>query len=201
MKKLISLIIVCLGFSSIAVAADASAGKSKAAACVACHGNDGNSTNPIWPKLAGQNASYLEKQMNNFKKGPTRTDPTMNGMIMAVSEKDFADIAAYFASNQVTAQVVDEKYIALGEKLYRAGDATRKIAACAACHGPSGEGLPAAKFPSLAGQHPEYIIKQLKAFRDGNRTNDPNGMMQNLTAMMSDKQMLAIAHYVAGLHP
>jgi len=199
MKKLITLFIVCCGFSSLTLAADPAAGKTKAAGCFACHGNDGNSSNPIWPKLAGQNASYLEKQMHDFK-DQGRTDPTMNGMILTVQETDFSDIAAYFSSNEASAQIVDEKFIAAGEKLYRAGDASRKVTACAACHGPAGQGMTSASFPSLAGQHPEYVLIQLKAFRSGTRKNDPNGMMRNISSMMSDEQMEAVAHYIAGLH-
>ena len=200
MKKLITVALFLLSFSGLTQAADLAAGKTKAASCVACHGTDGNSPNPIWPKLAGQNVAYLEKQMKDFKHGPARIEPTMNGMILSVKEEDFADIAAFFASNEATRQIVDEKYVELGQKIYRAGDPKRQVAACIACHGPAGQGVAAAKFPALAGQHPIYIINQLKAFRDNKRTNDVNSIMRNVTAMMSDAQIEAVANYVAGLH-
>ncbi len=200
MKKLITVALFLLSFSGLTQAADLAAGKTKAAPCVACHGTDGNSANPIWPKLAGQNVAYLEKQMMDFKHGPARIEPTMNGMILSVKEEDFADIAAFFASNETTRQIVDEKYVELGQKIYRAGDAKRQVTACIACHGPAGQGMAAAKFPALAGQHPVYIINQLKAFRDNKRTNDVNSIMRNVTAMMSDAQIEAVANYVAGLH-
>jgi len=182
-------------------------GKTKATACFACHGEDGNgnATNALWPKLAGQNSTYLIKQMHNFKMQPgtakaKRVDPTMNAMIMTLAEQDFEAVANYFSSLKVTHTVVPDKFFQLGQKIYRAGDKERKVAACTACHGPQGQGMPTAGFPSLSGQNADYIIKQLKAFRANSRENDMNKVMRNVTRIMSDKQIEAVAHYVGGLH-
>ncbi|RMH45178.1 MAG: cytochrome c4 [Gammaproteobacteria bacterium] len=196
----IALTLVCfLMVPALQAAGDANAGKQKAASCFACHGADGNSPSGQYPSLAGQNEKYLVKQMKDFKLG-VRTNPIMQGMIAPVSEDDFADIAAYFASQTMKKAPVEEKFLKAGEAIYRGGDAERKVPACIACHGPRGEGLASAGYPAIAGQHPEYTIAQLKAFRDGARTNDPNGMMRGATHLMSDKQMEAVAHYLVGLH-
>ncbi len=189
-------------FSVSAMAAD---GKTKATPCFACHGEDGNGNvaNKLWPKLASQNVAYLVKQMNDFKHGahgPTRKDATMNGMIMSLVDKDFSAVARYFSSLPITRRVVEDQYFKLGQKLYRAGDAERKITACTACHGARGEGLATAGFPSLSGQNAEYINKQLKDFRSRSRKNDKDEVMRNVAKLMSDEQIEAVAHYVGGLH-
>jgi cytochrome c553 len=193
------LMCATLALSTAAVAGDAAAGKAKAAVCAACHGSDGNSATGQFPSLAGQGEKYLVKQMRDFKTG-SRSNAVMQGTIAAVNEADFADIAAFFASQTIRKQAVDEKFISEGERLYRGGDAERKIPACMACHGAAGEGLESAGYPALAGQHPEYTVAQLKAFRDGLRKNDPNGMMRGVVHLMSDAQMEAVAQYLKGLH-
>jgi len=172
--------------------------------CVACHGADGNSPTGANPKLAGQHAAYLLKQMKNFKGGPDgtpeRVNAIMNGMIAAYDENQMKDLAAYLSmQKQNGGEIKNRDTLALGQKLYRGGDASKGLPACAACHGPTGSGIPA-QFPRIAGQHAEYTEVQLKAFRNNERTNDPNAMMQTVAVRMTDKEIAAVADYIAGLH-
>lgn len=180
-------------------AGDVEAGKTKSAMCAACHGPDGNSPAPNFPKLAGQHADYLAKQLQDFKSGE-RTDATMNGMAAALSEQDMADIAAFYAAQKGSIGTAAEDKVALGETIYRAGNAASGVAACAACHGPTGTGNPMAKFPSLNGQHADYTAVQLKNFRGRARKNDAGSMMRGVAKMMSDEEIDAVAQYIQGLH-
>jgi cytochrome c553 len=180
-------------------AGDAEAGKSKSAACAACHGPDGNSPAPTFPKIAGQHAAYLIKQLNEYKSGE-RQNATMNGMVAALSEQDIADLAAFYASQQVTVGKAAEDKVAAGEAIYRAGNSATGVSACAACHGPRGNGNPMANFPSLHGQHAEYTAIQLKAFRAGERANDAGSMMRGIAMKMTDAEIEAVAQYVQGLN-
>ncbi|HTY98311.1 MAG TPA: c-type cytochrome [Rhodocyclaceae bacterium] len=171
--------------------------------CGACHGPDGNSPVSANPKLAGQHADYLFKQMRNFKSGPEgkpeRSNPIMNGMIAAFDENQMRDLAAWFSSQtQKGEQAKNRDTLSLGQKLYRAGDASKGLPACAGCHGPSGAGIPA-QFPRIGGQYQDYIEVQLKAFRAGERTNDPNKMMETIALRMTDAEIKAVADYAAGL--
>lgn len=171
--------------------------------CAACHGADGNSTGPANPKLAAQHPEYLFKQMKDFKAAdgsqPNRVDPVMNGMIAAFDEEQMRDLAAYFATQKLNGeQAKSRETIEAGQKLYRAGDAAKGLPACAACHGPAGAGMPA-QFPRIAGQFADYTEKQLKAFRDGARANDPNKMMRMVALKMTDAEIKAVADYIAGL--
>lgn len=171
--------------------------------CGACHGPDGNSPAAANPKLAGQHPEYLFKQMKNFKaaegKQPERTNAIMNGMIAPYDENQMRDIAAYFASKTQSGESAkNRETIEAGQKLYRAGDMSKGLPACAACHGPAGAGMPA-QYPRIAGQFAEYTEAQLKAFRDGGRANDPNKMMRMIALKMTDVEMKAVADYVAGL--
>ncbi len=182
---------------------DPAAGKAKSATCVACHGADGNSSNPEWPKLAGQGEAYLLKQLMNFKADPDspnhRSNASMNGMVMPLSEQDMADLAAYYASQKPSKGTAAADKVELGRMIYKGGNNSSGVAACAACHGPNGNGNPKAKFPSLAGQHAQYTVLQLEAFSAGERANDPAQMMRNIAAKMSKEEMQAVAEYVAGL--
>jgi cytochrome c553 len=180
-------------------AGDAVAGKAKAAACASCHGADGNSANPDWPKLAGMHDKYLIKQLTNFKAGD-RKNAMMAPMAAGLSEQDMADMAAFFSSQTQNGGKADPTLVKAGEKLYRGGNATTGVAACMACHAPNGMGNPQANFPRLAGQHAAYIVIQLKNFRSGERANDAGKMMQNIAARMTDAEMLAVASYIEGLH-
>jgi cytochrome c553 len=200
MKKQVLLAGLLLAFGIGAVqAADVAAGKAKANACAACHGVDGNSPAPMFPKLAGQHASYLEKQLKDFKT-QTRIDPTMNAMVAALSDEDTADISAYFASQEGTIEVADIEKITLGEKLYRGGNPESGLAACLSCHGPTGTGNEPAGFPSLSGQHVTYLEKALNDFKSETRTNDVSEMMRNTAGRMTLKEIKAVSSYISGLH-
>ncbi len=201
MKIKLSWILILCGFiaSSNAIAkGDIQAGKTKSASCAACHGADGNSRNPIWPKLSGQHASYLSKQLQDFK-AQKRNNPTMMGMAMPLSDRDIADLSAYFSQQKQTVGAVDEDLLTVGEALYRGGDKDAGIPACMACHGPSGVGNPSAAYPMVSGQHAAYVEKTLKDFRSGTRANDRNRMMQDIAKKMTDAQIKAVASYVQGL--
>ncbi len=155
---------------------------------------------PTFPKLAGQHAEYITKQLADFQSG-ARTDPTMTAMAAPLSQQDIADLAAYFAGNTVSiGSAADAEKAAIGQKIYQGGDKTKGISACMACHGPAGSGNPGAKFPALSGQHSAYVIKALKDFRSGTRANDPAKMMRDVAAKMSDSDIEAVAEYIAGLH-
>lgn len=198
MKKSIGLLLAIV-FTSGVSAGDAVKGKGKSALCATCHGSDGNSALAINPKLAGQGESYLVKQMKDFKSAQ-RKNATMEPMVATLSEVDMADIAAFFSSQSIQFSAVPDEYIQLGQQLYNSGDADRDIPACMACHGANGNGMPSAGFPAVGGQHPSYVIAQLKAFRAGTRNNDNNNVMRDVVAKMSDKQIEAIAYYMVGLH-
>jgi len=195
MKKLL-MIGAAIAVAASVNAGDAGNGKTLSATCAGCHGADGNSAIATYPKLAGQNEKYIVNQLQAFKSGD-RNNAMMAPMAAMLDEKGMQDVAAYYASQRTTHGDVDPKYVELGQKLYRGGDTDRDVAACIACHGAKGEGMPAAGFPALSGQHPEYIAAQLKAFRSGERKNK---MMQDVTAKMSDQQIEALANYVSGLH-
>jgi len=201
MKKLAFAVLVMFGATGVVSAAgDAAAGKTKSMTCGACHGMDGNSMVPTFPKLAGQHASYIEKQLAQFKAGE-RTDPTMSGMAAPLTTQDAADLAAYFSTQKrVVGAPADMGKATAGKKLYQAGDAAKGVAACMACHGPTGAGNPGAGFPSLSGQHNMYVVKALKDFRSGTRTTDPQKMMRDIAAKMSDADIEAVAEYITGLH-
>jgi cytochrome c553 len=186
--------------SGAQAAGDAEAGKAKSVTCLACHGPEGNSVNPIWPKLAGQHESYITKQLMDFR-NDKRADPLMTTQAKILqSEQDVADLAAYFSAQTQSGGVADPEAAKAGEQLYRAGDSKRGIAACMACHGPAGDGNPEANFPRIAGQHAAYVEKALKDFRAGNRNNDTQRMMQGVVDKMSDDEIKAVAQYVQGLH-
>jgi len=201
MKKLIPLVLISLGALGTAHAAgDPKAGQEKAGTCAACHGMQGNSpANPLWPKQAGQSVEYFVKQLQDFKAG-NREDPTMSPMAMPLSDEDILDLAAYYSSQEKTVgTVADAELAARGEKIYRGGIADKGVAACVSCHGPSGAGNAPARFPAISGQHAQYVAKTMKDFRDGNRSNDPQGMMRDVVAKMSDTEIEAVAAYVNAL--
>ncbi len=178
---------------------DPKAGASKAEPCVACHGADGNGTNPEWPKLAGLGGPYIEKQLGEFRTG-TRKNPMMNPMAVALSDQDIADLAAHFATQTRSPGGAQADKAAAGERLYRGGNKEAGTAACMACHGPSGAGNPAAKYPAVGGQHAAYLAAQLKVFHAGERNNDAGGIMRKIAAKLSDAEIQAVASYMSGLH-
>lgn len=197
--KNIALALLLVAGTGVAVAGDPVAGKAKAVTCIGCHGVDGNSSNPDWPSLAGQGDAYLAKQIADFKSGD-RKDGTMNALAAGVKDEDIANVAAFFASQKPKGGTADKDQIELGMQIYRAGIKDAGIAACASCHGPAGAGNPAAKFPAVAGQHAKYTAKTLKDFRSGARANDPQKMMRDVAARLSDKEIDAVASYMAGLN-
>ena len=206
MKKLLVLCIA--GFGMIAAGAahathtpkgDAERGKTKAAACAACHGADGNGMPGMaqYPKLADQVPGYITKQLNAFKDG-TRQDPIMAGMVAALSAEDMADLDAYYSSLPIQKIGIDskDKEQALeGQKIYRGGYAKMNISACMSCHGPAGEGIPV-QFPRLSGQNAAYVEKQLHAFKEGTR-KDPT--MNPIAFLLSNEQIKQLSLYVHGL--
>jgi len=179
-------------------AVDIEAGKSKSAVCAACHGADGNSSNAAWPSLAGQHANYTYKQLKDFKEG-RRNNASMTGMVALLNYDDMKNLAAYYESQQPKSAGFDGELIEAGENIYRGGITETGVAACMSCHAPSGKGNGPAGWPSLKGQHPEYIVTQLKAFQEGLRANDAGRMMRNAAARMSAQEMEAVAAYIAGI--
>ncbi|NOT15790.1 MAG: cytochrome c4 [Methylotenera sp.] len=164
--------------------------------CAACHAPDGNSVITVNPKLAGQHPEYLQKQLTEFKSGK-RANAVMSGMAAGLSDDEIKDLATYFSAKKLTlGQAASNGKGSLGEKVYRAGNAASAVPACAACHGPSGAGLPK-QFPRLSGQHADYTLAQLKALRSGERANAP--MMITIAAKMTDAEMAAVADYIQGL--
>lgn len=184
---------------------DPEAGRNKAQVCAACHGQDGNSVNPAWPKIAGQSKRYFISQLKAFKEGAKGPRQGANAVLMypmaaGLSEQDMADLAAYFSSQKATPGVAADNLVKKGSAIYQGGNADFGSAACIGCHGPAGKGNPAAGFPALSGQHALYTYNQLKAFHDGQRSGDPNGMMRNMVRKMSDDEMQAVAEYIQGLY-
>ncbi len=180
---------------------DAAAGQGKSAICAACHGADGNSVIPNWPKIAGQHTSYLERQLGLIKSG-ARTVPEMAGIVVSLSDQDMADLAAYFSSQDRSAGVADEQTRALGERLFRSGNTKTDVPACMGCHGPAGEGNPLAVYPALAGQHSVYTEKMLKGFRSGTTWGEEDvssKIMTDITLRLTDKEISALATYIQGL--
>ncbi len=194
----ISLFMLVSGYS-YAAGGDPAKGKTLSQTCAVCHSVDGNSVNPVWPKLAGQHASYIVKQLKDFKDG-NRVNAQMTGMVAPLSEQDMEDLGAYFASQKTKIGSAKPELIESGQRIYRAGDSQAGIPACMACHGPAGTGNPGALYPSLSGQHAEYTATQLKMFKAEDRNNDANNVMRSITGPMTNAQIEAISEYIQGLH-
>lgn len=188
-------------------AGDAAAGQAKAMLCAACHGPDGNSPLDANPKLAGQGAVYLAKQLRNFRSGE-RANPIMMGMAAPLSDQDILDLSAWFASQKNTTEAADPEVVKAGERLWRGGNLQAGVPACTGCHGPSGRGNVPAGFPALRGQHAAYLEAQLRAFRAAaredstgdHRANDPEGMMRGAAKFLSDAEVKAVAQFASGLY-
>ena len=180
---------------------DASVGQARSVTCVACHGGDGNSVNPLWPNIAGQHATYTAETLIAFREGK-RYDPVMTNQAMLLAEEDIDDIAVYFEGLQAAVQsVADPSTVSRGETLYRGGDSENGIAACIACHGPAGRGNAAAGYPALAGQHAAYTAKQLRDYASGARESDgPTEVMRAIAARLTQDDIAAISSYLQGLH-
>ena len=205
MKKL-ALILSLLASCSVWAQGSIEAGKAKSQTCVACHGADGNSQLAMYPKLAGQHAKYIEKQLKDLKLGMTsggkqgRYDPVMSGMAMPLTEQDMQDLSAYYASLPISNNTTPENVVEKGKVLYSAGDAERGLTACIACHGPRGNGTELSGFPKISGQHADYIKAQLEKFRDSKRENDMNAMMRDIAKKLTDEDIDTLSKYVGGLH-
>ena len=184
-------------------AAQLARGRTLAQSCAACHGSDGNASGPQFPKLAGQGASYLERELERFRAprpgAPApRPSPIMTPIAQNLSAQDRRDLAVYFASRSVKpALSPSAAELPLGAQIWRGGIADRRVPACAACHGADGHGIPPL-YPSLAGQWPQYLMAQLHAFRDG--TRDDHGPMHDIASRMTDSQIRDVADFAAGLH-
>jgi len=181
---------------------DAAAGQTKAAVCAACHGVDGNSVVPNFPKLAGQHAAYLEKQVGLIRSG-ARTVPEMTGIVAGLSDQDIADLAAYFSSQVRKPGVTDKALLEAGQRLFRAGNAETNVPACMSCHGPDGAGNPLAGYPMLAGQHAVYTAGMLTKFKDGQNWGDDDSgshIMNDVALRMTADEIKAVASYIEGLH-
>lgn len=208
MKKLWFTVVLAFGVSANAATVmpegNAANGKAQTMMCSACHGADGNSAAPTFPKLAGQGAKYLYKQLMDVRDG-ARVIPTMMGLLDNKSNQELADIATYYSEQAMSGSQADPELVELGARVYRAGVADKGVAACTACHGPTGSGNAPAGFPRLAGQHADYIASTLKAYRTGyddpaGRTNDGDTKIMRATARgLSDAQIKAVASYIAGL--
>lgn len=226
MKNLVKHSLIALGMMALAhgavAAGDAKAGESKSAVCAACHGADGNSPAPNFPKLSHLGEKYITKQLRDIqawdladadaKEKTGRAVPEMVGQLTALNDQDLQDLAAYFDSQprqlsgskalevKVNAGIKVDA-IELGTRLYRSGNLETGVPACSGCHSPSGQGNAPAGYPKLSGQHADYIEKQLRDFRAGERTNDGDSKtMRQVAQHMSDAEIIAVANYIAGLH-
>ena len=205
--------VVALAPEKPATWGDAKAGQAKAGACAACHGLDGNSADPQYPKLAGQHEAYIWRQLKLFKSGE-RVNPIMQGMAAPLSEQDMRDIGAYLATQAPAAGVADDTpitvgenqglaYYRVGERLWRGGKKAAGVPACQACHGPTGRGIPGPTYPSIGGQHAGYTSAQLKFFRDGGvwgKQARANDVMSSIARNLSDEEIQGLATYIEGLH-
>ena len=194
LSLLISLPVFAIG--------DADAGQGKAAVCAACHGVDGNSMVPNWPKIAGQHAPYLQRQLILIRDG-NRPVPEMAPIAANLSDQDMADLAAYFSGQTISAGLTDEALRASGELLYRGGNSETDIPACMSCHGPAGEGNPLSGYPNLAGQHSVYSEKMLTGYRAGTTwgaDDASSNIMTGVANRLTDTEIKAVASYIQGLH-
>ncbi len=209
MRKLLASLAITMGAVGTVHAqtdhqadADAAAGRELAQTCAACHGQQGISPSGAFPNLAGQQMSYLAKQIMDIRDGD-RLVPTMAGQVDDFSDQDAWDVAGHFAGqNANLGQTSDEdaELLARGEELYRAGDMSKGIPSCSACHTPTGVGIGSAVYPALSGQHAEYTVSTLQDFASGERANSPNNIMGDIASKMSDSDMKAVANYLLGLN-
>jgi len=183
------------------IVGDAKAGESKAAACGACHGPDGNSPTNQYPKIAGQQADYIARQLALFK-STARSNPIMLGFVANLTDQDMHDLGAYFATKQAVAGNGDNQLKARGEQLWRVGDTKLGVPACMSCHGPDGRGNPGAGYPQLAGQYTDYVAAKLKEWHEGTTwgTDDRSKIMPDIAKRLTTQDMVSVASYVEGLH-
>lgn len=199
-KNFLFLFLFLILFLNTSFSAD-SAMSSKLSRCVTCHTMSGNSIVPIWPKIAEQHFDYVIKQLVEFKKGKdgNRFDPNMFAMLQGVSENELVELAEHFAKQPLEKSkgVANSDKFELGKKIYFYGDSGNKVTGCVGCHGIDGNGNKLAKFPILKWQHKDYLVTQMKKFRSGERSNDFNGIMRDISSCMTDDQMVAVAEYIS----
>ncbi|OGT21155.1 MAG: hypothetical protein A2V90_07180 [Gammaproteobacteria bacterium RBG_16_57_12] len=202
MRKILTAAALFTLFTHVYAAGDPATGEEKSATCQGCHGADGNSPSADFPSLAGQNATYIIKQLQNFKEGK-RSNETMSAMAATLEDQDMADIAAYFSSKKgvSTGSSAPKEVLNRGRLLYKGGNKKEGMAACAGCHGAKGTGNGPAGFPALAGQHADYIERQLLAFKTEERKNDMNHMMRDISFKLTSNDMKAVAAYLTTLTP
>lgn len=216
MNKAIAIMALSIIFtgaiSPSQAAGNTPAGKTKTASCAGCHGNDGNSIAPIFPKLAGQHASYLAKQLFDFK-NHSRADASMEAIAAPLSDQDIEDIGAFYATQKISFQNKDgdryldadnevqitEELSNAGKSLYLNGNAATGVPACSACHGPTGAGNAPAGFPALKAQFGAYVAKTLNDYKTAARTNDPEAMMQTIAKRMTENEINAVSAHIANL--
>lgn len=196
---LFALVTLACAVPVSAAEGDAAAGKQKSTACAACHGPTGNASNGEWPNLAGQHEDYLYQQLKAYKSGE-RQNAIMAGQVANLSDQDMADLAAYFAGQTMEIGAANEEVLELGRNIYRAGDSTKGLPACAACHGPAGWGNAPADYPRIGGQNAPYIVLQLQAYASGERPGGPGAMMNDIAAKLTEEEMRAVASYASGLY-
>lgn len=177
------------------------AGEAKSIVCGACHGPNGNSVNPAWPSIAGQHATYIVQQLQEYKNGG-RTDVLMTSQAMTLSDEDMANLAVYYEAQAAAAKsVLDPRSVDQGQALYRGGNKDNSTSACIACHGPNGNGNPAARYPAISGQYAQYTAKQLRDYASGTRKTDaPTKVMREIAVRLSDEEIQAVASFIQGLH-
>ena len=205
MKNITAALALTVFLSGIAnadglVEGDAAAGEAKAITCAACHGQDGNSVNPVWPSIAGQHATYIVDQLQAFK-GGARNEPLMLGQVMMLNDEDMRNLAVFFSGKPPAAKAVsDPSIVDRGQRIYRGGDRENRSSACIACHGPSGRGNPAASVPMVRGQYAQYTAAQLRAYASGTRTSDgPTRVMRDIASTLSEEDIVAVSSYMQGL--
>jgi cytochrome c553 len=197
----LSLLLVSAAAAESLIEGSYEAGEAKAIVCGACHGPGGNSVNPAWPSIAGQHGGYFAQELREFKSG-ARTNVLMTGQAMMLSEEDMQNLAVYYSAQEAAAKsVLDAKTVNKGQALYRGGNKENGVSACIACHGPAGNGNPAAKYPDISGQYAQYLAQTLRDYANGTRKSDkPTRIMRDIAAKMSEDEILAVASYVQGLH-
>ena len=199
--KSLSILFLSIVFalvSTVATAGDIALGAQKSTQCVACHGSDGNSGNPQWPKIAGQSAQYIVTQLNFFRENE-RVNPLMNPQVSLLSDDDVQNLAVYFESQTTSPGATDPDLLEMGQNLYRGGNPKTGVPACISCHGPNGAGNPAAGFPKLSYQHAAYITDRLKKYRAGEKYSGAE-IMNGVVIYLSDTEIKAVASYIQGLH-
>ncbi len=203
MARFLVTLLACAPLAAMAAwVGDPEAGEEKAAVCAACHGMDGNSTVSIWPKLAGQHQDYATRQSILIRE-QKRNVPEMYATVANLSDQDLADIAAFYEEQRLEPGVADEELVELGRKIYTAGNHETGVPACAACHGPSGDGIPGAHFPVVRAQHTDYTVSRLEDYRAGQHHGEDDPYSQIMVAAarnLTDEEIQAVSSYIEGLH-